>query len=98
MLAVFIEGRRSLVEQFLETEVDRNFDAFSSMLPDLLQQAPGKYALLHAGELVGLFDTSLTAFIEGARRFGEGRFSVQEVTQQSDNLGFYSYAGGAGQA
>lgn len=84
--------------QHTDTEVDTNFSAFRSMLPDLLQKAPGKYALLHSKELIGLYDTSVGAFIDGAKRFGEGAYSVQEVTQQADNLGFYSYAGGAGQA
>lgn len=86
------------MQEICETEVDLNFDAFRGMLPDLLQRAPGKYALLHQKKLIELFDSSLAAFIAGARQFGEEQYSVQEVTQQSDNLGFYSYAGGAGQA
>lgn len=86
------------MQQFGESEVDLNFDAFRGMLPDLLQEAPGKFALLHQEKLIELFDSSIAAFIEGARKFGEQQYSVQEVTQQSDNLGFYSYAGGAGQA
>ena len=86
------------MQQFGESEVDLNFDAFCSMLPDLLQKAPGKYALLHQKKLIDLYDSSIAAFVEGARKFGEQRYSVQEVTQQSDNLGFYSYAGGTGQA
>ncbi len=84
--------------QLGDTEVDRNFEAFATMLPELLQRAPGKYALLHREKLAGLYDKALDAFIEGVQRFGENEYSVQEVTQQSDNLGFYSYAGGAGQA
>jgi hypothetical protein len=68
------------------------------MLPDLLQKAPGKYALLHAQKVVDLYDTSIRAVIAGMERFGEGGYSVQEVSNQPDNLGFYSYAGGAGQA
>ena len=82
----------------IETEVDRNFSAFLAMLPDLLQRAPGKFALLHQEKVAGLYESALAAFIEGARTFGPDRYSIQEVTQQADNLGFYSYAGGAGQA
>lgn len=81
-----------------ETEVDRNFEAFRTMLPGLLQTVPGKYALLHALEMVEIYDTSVAAVIAGLTRFGENGYSVQQVTEQSDNLGFYSYAGGAGQA
>lgn len=81
-----------------DTEIDRNFDAFVTMLPDLLQRAPGKYALLHSARLVELFDSSVSAVVAGIQRFGPGEYSVQEVTDRADNLGFYSYAGGAGQA
>lgn len=86
------------MQHSIDTEVDRNFDAFRGMLPDLLSRAHGRYALLHNEGLIELFDSSIAAFIAGAQRFGEQKFSVQEVTQHSDNLGFYSYAGGAGQA
>lgn len=71
-----------------DTEIDRNFDAFLTMLPDLLQRAPGKFALLHATSLVELFDTSVSAVIAGLQRFGPGEYSVQEVTERVDNLGF----------
>ncbi len=81
-----------------DAEIDRNFEAFRNFLPELLQSAPGKFALLHAEKIVSLYDSSLSAVIEGLQRFGEGGYSVQEVSEQADNLGFYSYAGGAGQA
>ena len=79
-------------------EVDRNFDAFLKILPDLLQRAPGKYALLHKEKLVALFDDSISAFVEGVQKYGSDQYSVQEVTEQADSLGFYSYAGSAGKA
>jgi len=81
-----------------DTEIDRNFEAFRSMLPDLLQTKPGKYALMHAQRVVDFFDCSMSAVVAGLQQFGEGHYSVQQVTEQADNLGFYSYAGGAGQA
>lgn len=81
-----------------DTEIDRNFEAFRSLLPGLLQAAPGKYALMHAQRVVDLFDSSKSAVIAGLQQFGDGQYSVQQVTEQADNLGFYSYAGGAGQA
>ncbi|MFA5963852.1 MAG: hypothetical protein WC804_07530 [Sphingomonas sp.] len=82
----------------IDTEVDRNFAAFQHMLPDLLQKAPGKFVLLHKQRVIELFDNSVSAVVAGIQRFGEDEYSVQEVSDQPDNLGFYSYAGGAGQA
>ena len=80
------------------SQVDLNYEAFVAQLPQILDRRRGQYALLHEGEIVDYFGSALDAAIEGHGRFGEGAYSVQEVTDESDNLGFYSYAGGAGQA
>ena len=79
-------------------EVDRNFEAFVTQLPHILQDHHGQYALLHDRSIVTYCGNALAAMLEGLKRFGEGRFSVQEVTTDRDNLGFYSYAGHSGQA
>jgi hypothetical protein len=80
------------------SEVDSNYEAFLVLLPTIIQHHYGQYALLHEREIVGYYGSALEAARDGFRSFGEGAFSVQEVTAESDNLGFYSYAGGAGQA
>ena len=80
------------------SQVDLNFDAFVAQLPDILDSRRGQYALLHEGKIISYFGSALEAATEGHRKFGEAAYSVQEVTDESDNLGFYSYAGGAGQA
>ncbi len=79
-------------------EVDRNYDAFVARLPDILSEHRGEYALLHDANIVTYFADGVAAMIEGARTYGEGRYSVQEVTNECDSLGFYSYAGGSGKA
>jgi len=81
-----------------ETEVDRNYAAFLPRLPDILPRFGGKYALLHKQQIVDYYDSALQAITAGFSRFGENEYSVQEVTTERDNLGFYSYAGGTGQA
>jgi hypothetical protein len=81
--------------QTLEQQVDRNFEAFQAALPSLLPAHAGKYALLHKQKITGYFESSITAVIEGVRQYGYGEFSVQHVSERADDLGFYSYAGGA---
>ncbi len=76
-----------------ESQIDRNYQAFVARLPELLQTHPGKFALLHDEHIDEFFQSALAAVNEGARRFGMGAFSVQEVTSEVENLGFYSYAG-----
>jgi len=75
------------------TESERNYAAFLSQLPDLIPNHRGEYALLHAQKIEGYFDTAATAIIEGNKKFKLGEYSVQEVTEEIESLGFYSYAG-----
>lgn len=81
-----------------DSQVDRNYDAFAVQLPDLLKTNPGQFVLMNDAAIRGFFSSALAAVDEGARRYGLGKFSVQQVTSEAENLGFYSYAGGALQA
>jgi D-mannonate dehydratase len=74
------------------TEVDRNYEAFKKLLPGLLKSCFGKYALMHDTSIVEFLDTFSDAIKFGHSKFGLGNFSVQEVTDRSVSLGFYSYA------
>ena len=80
------------------SETERNFVAFRSMLPSLLEHFKGKFALMHAERVEQYFDNPADAVVEGLKRFGRGEYSVQEVTDSVESLGFYSYAGGSVQA
>jgi uncharacterized protein DUF5678 len=75
-----------------QKEVDDNFDAFVKLLPELLKLHPGKYALMHNGEVIEFFDTISDAVRYGHAKFGDMNFSIQEVTTQGINLGYHSYA------
>jgi hypothetical protein len=79
------------------SEVDRNYEAFLAVLPDIISAHAGKFALLHDCQIVGYFDTALAATLDGHREFGAGWYSVQEVTSEPEHLGFYSYVGSAEQ-
>jgi hypothetical protein len=80
------------------SEVDINYEAFIAELPSILPERRGQFALLHRRKIVEYYSSAVEAATEGYRKFGEEAYSVQEVTDEADNLGFYSYAGGAGQA
>jgi len=75
------------------SEVDRNFAAFQQRLPELLKTHPGKFAVMHNGEIVEFFDTLGDAARFARSRFGgPGSFSIQEVTSRNVNLGCHAYA------
>jgi spore cortex formation protein SpoVR/YcgB (stage V sporulation) len=75
-----------------QAEVDRNYEEFKKLLPDLLKSYPGKYVVIHSGELSETFDTFGDAVRFGVEKFGKEKFSVQEITNQNVSLGFHSYA------
>ncbi|HEU5066982.1 MAG TPA: hypothetical protein VFT61_02180 [Sphingomicrobium sp.] len=72
-------------------EVDRNYDAFVRKLGALLSQHRDELALMRDGEIVDFFDTPADAFRAGVERFPDGIFSIQEVTDEPIDLGFWSH-------
>ncbi|WFL78656.1 hypothetical protein P7228_06220 [Altererythrobacter arenosus] len=76
----------------IEVEIERNFSVFKDMLEELLERAAGKYALLHNQSLEGLYPTAAAAGRAGFDKFGARPFSIQLVSDEPVDLGFYSYA------
>jgi hypothetical protein len=75
-----------------QAEVDRNLDVFRKQLPELLQTHPGKFALMRHQEIVDYFDTLTDALVAGQKLYSDQQFSIQEVTESSVDLGFFSHA------
>lgn len=78
----------------IELEVDRNFEYFRTIVDSLMATQAGRYALLRHENVVGFFDTMIEAARNGGVKFLDGFFSVQEVTNQPVDLGFYSHVAG----
>jgi hypothetical protein len=77
-------------------EVAANFQAFEAELPDLLRQHAGKYAAYRDRKLVGIFDNFSEADADCDGRFDDGRFSVQEITNEPLDLKWLRYASDEG--
>jgi hypothetical protein len=75
-----------------EAEIERNYAAFLDMLAALMRDNEGRYALLHDRKLEGLFDTPGNAARAGFARFGNRNYSIQLITDEPVDLGFYSHA------
>jgi len=52
---------------------------FDARRAELLGRAPGKFALVHGVEVVGVFDTEGDAINEGYRHFGNVPFLVKKI-------------------
>jgi hypothetical protein len=76
-----------------KSEVDRNYDVFVRMLADILPEHRDQLALMREGEIVGYFEKPGDAYRAGLGRFPDGIFSIQEVTDEPIDLGFWSHVG-----
>jgi hypothetical protein len=75
-----------------QEEVDRNFAFFQRELPQLLPQHRGKFALIRECKITGFYDTIEDANTAGTQLYSDGLFSIQKVTEEIGDLGFYSHA------
>lgn len=75
-----------------EKQVDKNYEKFKELLPELLKSNPGKQALMRHEELVDVFDTLTDAMKYAAKEFGDGEFSIQHITDEIIDLGWYTRA------
>ena len=75
-----------------QREVDRNYEAFKTKLPELMKTDANRFALMHDREVVACFDTSRDASQAGKRLFENQCFSIQKVTAEPVDLGYFSHA------
>jgi len=73
-------------------EISRNAERFYELLPTLLGQRAGEYALMRHRGIVGFYPSAMDAQTAGHDQFPDGIFSVQKVTDDVEHLGRYSYA------
>lgn len=80
-----------MTDTALQSEIARNFDYFQRTLAAFLQTQRGRYALLREGAVVAFFDAPGDADLEGAKRFADCLYSIQQVTDEPVNLGLYAH-------
>lgn len=59
--------------------LERERQVYQQHLEEWLTRYPGKFVLLHSGELIGVFDTMNEGLAAGARRFGLQPFLLRQV-------------------
>lgn len=74
-----------------QAEVDQNYDAFQRQLATFLPRHRNEFALMRAREVVSFFASPGEAYRSGLTRFGDVPFSIQEVTDEPIDLGFFSH-------
>jgi hypothetical protein len=81
-----------MIKASREQEVSKNFEAFQKQLPQLLQTHAGKFALMRNEDVVEFFDSIGDAVKYARDNFPDDLYSVQQVTQQIEDLGYFSHA------
>jgi hypothetical protein len=74
------------------TEVDRNFEEFKKLLPSLLQEHKGQFALMRDARIVSYYPSFADALTAARKSYSDKRFSIQEVTDWISGLGFFTNA------
>jgi hypothetical protein len=77
-----------------DAEIRQNFHYFQQVVPSLMADHAGKYALLHQRTLVDVFSRPVEALEAGHAKFSDGLFSIQKVIDRPLDLGFMSYGSG----
>lgn len=68
-------------------ELNVNRGAYRTMQGELERHHRGRFALLHGGELVHIFNDRWDAYVIGTERFGEGGFSIKKIGERPAHLG-----------
>ena len=76
----------------IQAEVDANYEAFKELLPKLLEQHDGKFALMRNRKLVDMFESVNDAVVFAKGNYDDDLFSVQEISNRNINLGYFSHA------
>lgn len=76
----------------LEIEIDANFDYFQRHISKFVEDNYGKFALLKSGRIVDFYESLFEAEKKGENEFPDGIFSIQEVTNEPVDLGFFTHA------
>lgn len=74
-----------------QKEVDSNYDFFKTQIAQLKNDHLNEFALLHNKKINSFFISEDDAINVGTEKYGEGNFSVQQVNDNSIELGYQSH-------
>jgi hypothetical protein len=73
-------------------ELEMNYTEFEKLLPTFAPQENGKFVLMRHGKKVNIFDSAKDALLFAQAQFSDGMYSVQQITTQTVDLGYFSHA------
>ena len=76
--------------QASEREIRNNSEAYNKIKAELEREHKDRFALMHAGRLVEIYDDSGEAYSAGCEKFGLGKFSIQGIGEEPITLGIFT--------
>ena len=76
----------------IQEEVDKNYEVFKELLPELIKNHSGRFALMRHQEIENIFDSVGDAVIFAKEKYNDDLFSVQEITERIEDMGYFSHA------
>jgi Family of unknown function (DUF5678) len=73
-------SREMEISKQVREQVDNNYQAFLSMLPNIIAQHRNKYALMRDGQVIGYYSTLEDAYMTANKFYPNEPYSVQKVT------------------
>ncbi len=64
--------------------LDQELATFKRLKQELLQNHPGKYALIKGDNFAGAFDSPANAYKEGIAKFGRESFLVKRISESEE--------------
>ena len=77
--------------QLQKLQVDQNYNAFQRVLGRILSKHRDQLALMRDGKIVGYYNTPREALQAADTKFPDRIYSIQEVTDEPIDLGFWSH-------
>lgn len=77
-------------------EIEQNYQFFRGFVHSVVGEHRGHYAVLRHRDCVGIYGSLFDAVTESDKKYQDGEFSIQEITDAPLDLGFFSHASSEG--
>lgn len=77
-----VDGCDDCSDLYLRVELE----AFEKMRSRLVQDHPGQFAVIHAGDLIGVFHSEIEADRQGSERLGDSDFLIGRCVPKDDDF------------
>lgn len=71
-------------------QLQRNRKAYEKVRNKMESEHSGRFALMHDGEIVGIYNDSGDAYSIGCDKFGLGDFSIESIGESPISLGIHA--------